>query len=101
MKKHTAKNHSRQFRRQRRRERKKHRRVERLAGHRANVLSPSSKPATFEEFLAQAARLARPGDRLHIVYASRVVGQAFGIDDPGNSLHPVSAALIRGEDAPS
>lgn len=67
MKKHTAKNRARQFRRQRRRERKEHRRVERLAGHRASAPTPSSRAATFEEFLDLAARLARPGDSLHVI----------------------------------
>lgn len=75
MKKHTAKNRARQLRRQRRRERKKHRRVERLAGYRASVRPPSSPLATFEEFLDLAARLARPGDSLHVVECSGGCGR--------------------------
>lgn len=75
MKKHTAKNRARQLRRQRRRERKERRRVERHAGHRTSAPAPSSRAATFEEFLDLAARLARAGDSLHVIECSGGCGR--------------------------
>ncbi len=97
MTKCNAKNHARQSRRQRRRQRQRERKKRRRVGQRAITLPSLSQPISFEELLARAERLARPGDRLQVIYVSGECAERFGLPNDGEE-YPIWAALESGED---